>query len=288
MVSMRMGQGVGTDGMPLQNRSQVGGRPANSGVNQQVADQVSIDAVAPQQRELFYAGRDVSDGGKRHDRTVLVRYGEMPQVQSPVASAVLDSPAAIAVLLDGRQRAAFRPFVGRERSVSQAAHEAGETLNTTLSRVKRWQRLGLLSETRRVAHRRGSMALYRSSAEAYFIPYASTPAAELLALAEEVYLPQMQSLLKAFVRSGEQLSGEWGVRFEGRGAEWSARPVTSAVYVCEPTDDEAPPSLLEWSELSLTAEDAKALQRDLMAVLIRYQAKETPHAPRHALMLGLA
>ncbi len=129
---------------------------------------------------------------------------------------------------------------------------------------------------------------FRSSADAYFIPYASTPAADLLTLAGEVYLPHIQALLGAYVHSGERLSGDWGVRFEREGAHWTARPVTSALYVCEPTDDEAPPSLLEFSELSLTAADAKALQRDLMAVMTRYRATQMPGGDIYRLMVGFA
>ena len=212
----------------------------------------------------------------------------MPHLRSPVARAVLASPEAIAVLLDARQRAALRPFVGSECSVSQAARDTGERANTMLSRVRRWQRLGLMVETRRVPHRRGSLALYRASADSYFISYASTPAADLLALAAEVYQPHLQGVLEAYVRSGEQLSSEWGVCFERQGRDWTARPVIAAEAVCEPTDDAAPPSLLEFREVVLSAAEAKRMQQELMAVVARYQGEQTPGGRRFRLMVGLA
>ena len=209
-------------------------------------------------------------------------------LNSPVQVAVLDSLEAIEVMLDSRQRAAFLPFVNREVSVSQAALEVGELPNTMLYRVKRWQRLGLLLETCRVPHAKGSMRLYRSMADAFFIPHSATSSEDLLALAREVHLPIFTDFLASFVRSGEHLSADWGVRFESNGGHWSVRPAKSKDDLCEPADPEGPSSMAEYAQLQLSAAQAKALQLELWAVLERYVAQSSPQGKVYKVFLGLA
>jgi hypothetical protein len=212
----------------------------------------------------------------------------MPVLHSPVEITVLRSLEAIEVMLDSRQRAAFLPFLAREVSVSEAAREVAELPNTMLYRVKRWQRLGLLLETRQVQHQKGWMSLYRSSADAFFVPHSATKAEDLLALATGIYTPLIAKFLSAYVRSGERLSNDWGVRFERQGHDWSVRPIKSADDPCEPTDDDAPPSLLDLLEVQLNAVEAKSMQRELRAVLEKYANRSSKNAKPYQVILGLA
>jgi hypothetical protein len=212
----------------------------------------------------------------------------MPVFHSPVQITVLKSLEAIEVMLDSRQRTAFLPFLGREVSVSQAAQEVSELPNTMLYRIKRWQRLGLLLETRKIQHQKGWMRLYRSSADAFFVPHSATKAEDLLALAIGIYTPLIANFLNAYVKSGERLSSDWGVRFERSGNDWSVRPIKSADDQCEPTDDDAPPSLLDLLEVQLSAKDAKSLQRELRALVEKYVHRNNKNAKPYQVMIGLA
>lgn len=205
----------------------------------------------------------------------------MLQIDSPVQTAVVDWLEGISVLLDSRQRAAFLPFLNREISVSQAALEVGELPNTMLYRVRRWQRLGLLQEARTVPHpkgKKGGMPLYRSSAPSYFIPYAATSAEDLLTLAREMYTPIFADFLNHYVRSGAALSDDWGVRFEGAAGGWQVRPSKSLEDQCQPSDLTAPPTMLEYVQLELNQNQAKAMQLELLAVLQRYATPTLPSA----------
>ena len=212
----------------------------------------------------------------------------MPVLHSPVSVAVIDTLEAIGMLLDSRQRAAFLPFLNREISVSQAALEVGELPNTMLYRVKRWQRLGLLLETRSVPHAKGSMRLYRAVADAFFIPHSATSSEDLLALASDIHLPIFKDFLGSYVRSGEHLSADWGVRFERNGAHWSVRPAKAWNDLCEPADPEGPPSMAEYVHIQLDDAQAKALQLELWAVLERYVAQSSPQGKVYRVFLGLA
>ena len=125
-------------------------------------------------------------------------------------------------------------------------------------------------------------------ADAFFIPHSATSSEDLLALAREVHLPIFTDFLASFVRSGEHLSADWGVRFESNGGHWSVRPAKSKDDLCEPADPEGPSSMAEYAQLQLSAAQAKALQLELWAVLERYVAQSSPQGKVYKVFLGLA
>jgi hypothetical protein len=212
----------------------------------------------------------------------------MPLPNSPLAAAVLDKAEAIAVLLDSRQRAALLPFVGRECSVSQAAKASAELPNTMRSRVKRWQALGLLQETQRVPHQKGSMQLYRASADAYFISHHDTPAVDLFALANDIYTPMIAGFLDSYVRSSQALSDQWGIRFERNGEKWLVQPAKSASDQCRPSDEDAPLALLSQQDIQLSLAQAKAMKQELLGVIQKYANQNVENSQVFSLILGIA
>lgn len=212
----------------------------------------------------------------------------MPEFKSPVETSLLDSVDDIRVILDSRQRKALLPFVGREVSISQAAKESAESPNTMLKRVQRWLAMGLLIETGRVVLPKGIMSLYRTKADAFFIPHRATPAEDLLALTQQIYLPMMAGFLQAYVQSGQHLSGDWGVRFERLDGRWWVRPVKDMDDRCEPTDEGLPASLLDINTLCLEDQEAKALQRELRAVVEKYKQCPASKGKTYQVVLGIA
>jgi hypothetical protein len=69
----------------------------------------------------------------------------------------------------------FKPFIAQACTVSQAAKEVGCKVDTMLYRVKTFVEVGLLKVVE-TEHRRGRpIKVYRSSADAYFVPFAVTP-----------------------------------------------------------------------------------------------------------------
>ncbi len=207
-------------------------------------------------------------------------------LNSPVQTLVIDSLDAISVLLDSRQRKAFLPFVNQEMSVSQAALEAGELPNTMLARVKRWQKLGLLLQTRQVPHSKGKMFLYTASANAFFVPHTATSAADLLELAQQLYAPMLLDFLESYVQAGQRLSGLWGVRFQRLQSQWLVRPAKSEFDQCEPTDADAPVAFVEYTKLNLSESQARVLQQELLGVLGKYKQLESG-GKTYQVLLGL-
>lgn len=208
---------------------------------------------------------------------------EPPAQVSPY---VLRDEAQAAVLLDARQRRGFLSFVGRERTVSGAARDAGETPNTMLRRVQRWQTLGLLRVTRVERHARGTRLVYRAVADAFFLPHRVTRHEDMLALVEAVHAPAMTRLRQAYARTGETLGGEWGVQFEVRDGQFDLIPARGAGYRCAPGDEDAPVALLQTATLHLEERAARAMQVELAALIEKYRGQQGPRA--FQVMVGVA
>ena len=78
------------------------------------------------------------------------------------------------LLTDPRSAAFIYPFLGRDRSVGEAAAEVGCPITTMVYRVRILEQAGLLiiTDTRRRAGR--PVSIYRSSCDSYRVPLATT------------------------------------------------------------------------------------------------------------------
>jgi hypothetical protein len=100
----------------------------------------------------------------------------------------------------------FEPFIARDRTVKEAAEAVGCNLDTMLYRVRKFLNAGLLKVTR-VEKRAGRpIKHYRSTSEAFFVPFEVTPYAELEERLEALMRARLSQLPVA-----ERLSGK-GVR----------------------------------------------------------------------------
>jgi hypothetical protein len=198
----------------------------------------------------------------------------MQSSNSPLEMAVINSRQAVEVLLDSRQREALLPFVGNRLSVSQAAAQTGESANTMLYRVRRWQRLGLLLEVGSTRHKTRTVRLYSASAQAFFVPYRATNAESLGKAAQQVYVPMFAQLIEQYAKAGEQMSEHWGIRFENVGGVWSMRPQKSGLDSSPASNAASPVALLKVVRLRLGNQQAKALHNEMSVLLQKYQHED--------------
>lgn len=182
----------------------------------------------------------------------------------------------------------IEPFLGRENTVSEAARLTGTLPNTMLARVGRWTRLGLLEVTRQEQRSGKPVKYYRTTADAWFIPFDNTSAETL-----EAGLAQRDSfwearLRRAVVTAREQQVGNWGTRvYRDTRGRLQIQMAVSPDSNWTSLDMARPAVLAAWRDgLHLDFEDAKTLQRELFELLLRYQRKEG--AQRYVLRLGLA
>lgn len=208
----------------------------------------------------------------------------------PVSSRTLmvyGGPAAEA-LTDPTTLRHLAPFLGRTLSVTEAARESGEKPNTTLKRVQRFVEMGLLEVvgTRKRAGR--DVKLYRTVADVFFVPFEATHAESLeAALAErDAYWEAM--LRRNVVRARSERLGTWGTRFyrDVRGRLQVQTAVTPDVNATT-LDPEGPAVLSLWrDQLTLDFADAKALQREMFALVQRYNQRHG--SQRYLVRMGLA
>lgn len=201
---------------------------------------------------------------------------------------VVRDPEAAEALMDPARLRHLAPFLGRERSVGEAAAETGERPNTVLKRVQRLQALGLLVVARALPRRGRPVKLYRASADLFFVPFEATGAESLeAALAErDAYWERL--LRGNVVRSRMEALGSWGTRIyrDARGrlqVQTAVTPEENATTL----EDDAPAVLSAWRDsVMLDFADAKALQREMFDLLLRYTQKGG--SQRYIVRLGLA
>jgi len=92
---------------------------------------------------------------------------------------VVDDPRQAALLVDDDALRFFRPFLARDATVKDAAEEVGVSLDRMLYRVRTFVDAGLLRVVRERPRAGRPIKVYRSSHDAYFVPYAATPFASL-------------------------------------------------------------------------------------------------------------
>lgn len=201
---------------------------------------------------------------------------------------VVRDPAAAALLMDPTALRQLAPFLGRSRTVSEAARETGELPNTVLKRARRFLRLGLLVVAEERPRRGRAVKLYRTPADLFFVPFEATAADSLeAALAErDAYWERL--LRRNVVRARREALGTWGTRVyrDVRGrlqVQTAITPEADATTL----DADAPAALSSWRDsVTLDFHDAKALQREMYDLLLRYEQKQG--AQRYIVRLGLA
>ena len=181
----------------------------------------------------------------------------------PLAKYEVHDPLQARLLTHPVSKEFFKPFLARERTVSQAAAELGRSVSATLYRVKTFLRAGLLYVAREEKRSGRPIKHYRSVADTFLIPSETTPYAgleERLSAQLEPFLHDLvQRLARAYRENG------WDVQSMYRGEEgtvWTNYAVdTLENAVIE--NFRSPVVLYRDATAQLTGEEAKALQRTL-------------------------
>jgi hypothetical protein len=211
--------------------------------------------------------------------------------EGPVAGgrvAVVRDPAAARWLLRASGLRQIEPFLGVGRSVGEAAAATGEKANTVLRRVARLQRLGLVDVVETVARAGRPIRRYRTTADVFFVPFEATGADSLEGAMAERDAYRQRLLRHNVVRARVEAMGSWGTRIyrDERGrlqVQTAVSPDANATLL----DDHLPAALSAWrDQLTLDFEDAKALQRELFDLVLRYGRRQG--AQRYVIHVGLA
>lgn len=186
----------------------------------------------------------------------------------------VSSEAQARMLIDSRVRDLFNPFLGQERTVGEAAAEAGCSPAVMLYRVGVFLRAGLLRVAGERPRAGRPLKVYRSVHDAYFIPYALTPYADL----EEVFRTSFRATSDriAALAARRYRGLPWdGFRVYRRpGGEVWAEGTPDASEAVWPERDEGHLGTDFATELLLSEEEAFALQAQLLGFLQRGRSGE--------------
>ncbi|MBZ9750811.1 hypothetical protein K7W42_08040 [Deinococcus sp. HMF7604] len=217
----------------------------------------------------------------------------LPSRQRPV---VVTDPQAAALLLDARAVRALGPFLGRVLNAQAAAREAGLPISTLQYRVRQFLACGLLRRAGLQPRAGRAMPLYEAPG-ALFVPFASTPLVSDTLLSAASFGRWQARLTRSIGAAWVQAAGQRRIGLHLIGSE---QGLISRNVEPEP-DPEAPNSFFEyllsdqgpavwdsWGVLSLPPDQAKALQRDLAALMGRYRSVETEGVTPHIVRVAIA
>lgn len=102
----------------------------------------------------------------------------------------------------------FGPFLAQDCTVSQAAKELNCNIDTMLYRVKTLMRVGLLKVVKTQSRRGRSVKVYRSGAEAYFLPFGVTAYQDIEAQWRQEFKRSNDIVIKALANVLRQLGRE--------------------------------------------------------------------------------
>lgn len=152
--------------------------------------------------------------------------------------------------------------------------------------VRRYCRLGLLRETRRVRRHGRALKYYRASAEGFYVPLEYFPNPDIESVMNDLYLPMLRTFNGAAAKvATPHLRLRWGRRFRldpNNGIlipEGGPDPLANELAGFDIYDFYAQPEFPAvwtwWQEVYLTPEEAKAVQLELIALCRRLEGSRS-------------
>ena len=186
----------------------------------------------------------------------------MTELNSGSFHAVTDAEQA-RLLTEPVSKEFFKPFLASERSASEAADILQCSLNTMLYRIKTLLRAGLIHVIRERPRKGRTVKVYRSSHDAYFVPFSVTPYATLEERLGVQAEPIFAGLIRAYAAALKQNERYGHHIFIGEnGAVWTSDLLPELSLTGQP---------VVYSDMTvrLRAEDARALGQELSGLFAR-------------------
>lgn len=195
---------------------------------------------------------------------------------------VVTEPAAVALLFDREHRTRLAPFLKQAHTVGDVASQLAEDPKRTFYFVRRYCRLGLLRETRRVKRHGRALKYYRATAAGFYVPLEHFPNPDIASVMDDLYLPMLRTFNQAIAKAvTPHLQLRWGRRFrldpnDTLIPEGGPDPRAEELAGYDSYDfyalPELPAAWTWWQEVYLTPEEAKAVQLELIALCRRLEA----------------
>jgi hypothetical protein len=193
----------------------------------------------------------------------------------------ITEPRAVKLLLDSERRNALGAFMHGACSVKQAAEKLGCSLKTVHDRVRTLETLGLLRVTHLEARQGRPIKHYEAIADGFFVPFHATSASSFEGFIIQTLGPGQRAFLKLFAKTGIELidnPNEAGFRLYAQddGINIDLTPTAERFKFLDLLEPNAPALMFTYTPLKLTRGDAKELQREMIALLERYENRNGP------------
>ena len=196
-----------------------------------------------------------------------------------ISQHVVTDAKAAAFLVNPEGQRFLTPFLEVERTVSSAAQDLGIPTNSLLYRVKQMVSLGILGVVRQEARAGRALKIYRSVANAFFVPFELTDAATL----QDLLSPLDAHWQKLFARNSTKVllehSPDLGLQlWRGETGELYIKPAEGAGKLL---DFAELPMFAFWSAgLFLDDEAARNFRTELLELYQRYSNRESSKPKR--------
>lgn len=221
---------------------------------------------------------------------------------TPAGDRIVAEPKAAQALTDLTLLPLLAHFLRHEASTREAADHLGADLDATYYQVRKLERLGILEVARTEARAGRPIKRYRASARAFFVPFAALPHETLArALDESARLPRRARAEGTAHALLEHIDDprRWGFRIhldddDAVSAFWGPLDASGPASVLDALlEPDAPPVYGVHTTLTLTRDDAKALQRELRDLTERWVARsratrrDGADGPTRAVLFGV-
>jgi hypothetical protein len=181
---------------------------------------------------------------------------------------VLSDSVAARSLLNPEERRYLTPFLGEERSISQAAQAVGETVERTAYRVRALARKGLVVAVRDEPRKGRPITIYRA-AEEIRAPLAQLPLADITQLFDALDAQGRDAFLAALSRLAVRAGVfDWSLRLYRAPDGGQRFEVTSSTIEDGALSAARSPAIVfNWIPVALDDAAAKRLQQTLLAVI---------------------
>ena len=174
------------------------------------------------------------------------------------------------LLSNQKSFAYFSPFLAQEQTVADAAEEANCSLETMLYHIKQFLNAGLIKIVREEKRAGRPLKIYRSSFDAYFIPFEATPFSSLEERLEHEFGEQQKTIIRSVARH-LRYKDAMGYRFfrAPDGEVWQQCETNTSNHY-DSDDPELPPGSQMYGHSYLTQEEARAYQIELNNLSHKY------------------
>lgn len=188
-------------------------------------------------------------------------------------------PKAAKLLLDGNSRYLFEPFLLGSHSVKDLADSLGLSLEVVYHQIKRFERHGLLKVERLETRRGRATKYYRASADGFFVPFYVTPYNTLEGFVQHIQMQAQTQFNHLVAQVGHGLiqdpskAGFRVYRVDNYVNTELTPNAEQLDILTELLAPDAPALMISQFPLKLSRAEAKALQREMLELLMRYTNK---------------